>query len=399
MKRFKQFIMEGKNLHLTHAADFSFEGKERASQAIQFIESLTDMLQGSSKSKLNVTRKWDGAPAIFAGTNPENGKFFVGTKSIFNKTPKINYTNADISKNHGGGLADKLKIALKYLPTLGIKGVLQGDLLFGPGDISKDDIDGESYLTFTPNTITYAVQSGSDLAKRITKAKIGIVFHTKYTGKQMTNMRASFNVTNSDFGTSSTVWAEDARYKDLTGNVTFTLKEYAKMQSLINKAKLALKGAAKGSDFIASNQEIQLHINTYTNAKVRAGDYSFSVKEFISFVNEKLSKSVKSLKTEKARARKMKQTNAIASRINSRSADINKVFKLNSALQQCVMMLVNKLQTVQSMRTFLKTSNGFKVTSDEGFVASDKVGNAVKLVNRLEFSRANFALAKNWVKG
>ncbi len=391
--------MEGKNLHLTHAADFSFEGKERASQAIQFIESLTDMLQGSSKSKLNVTRKWDGAPAIFAGTNPENGKFFVGTKSIFNKTPKINYTNADISKNHGGGLADKLKIALKYLPTLGIKGVLQGDLLFGPGDISKDDIDGESYLTFTPNTITYAVQSGSDLAKRITKAKIGIVFHTKYTGKQMTNMRASFNVTNSDFGTSSTVWAEDARYKDLTGNVTFTLKEYAKMQSLINKAKLALKGAAKGSDFIASNQEIQLHINTYTNAKVRAGDYSFSVKEFISFVNEKLSKSVKSLKTEKARARKMKQINAIASRINSRSADINKVFKLNSALQQCVMMLVNKLQTVQSMRTFLKTSNGFKVTSDEGFVASDKVGNAVKLVNRLEFSRANFALAKNWVKG
>ena len=171
------------------------------------------------------------------------------------------------------------------------------------------------------------------------------------------------------------------------------------MQSLINKAKLALKGAAKGSDFIASNQEVQLHINTYTNAKVRAGDYSFSVKEFITFVNEKLSKSVKSLKTEKARARKMKQINAIASRINSRSADINKVFKLNSALQQCVMMLVNKLQTVQSMRTFLKTSNGFKVTSDEGFVASDKVGNAVKLVNRLEFSRANFALAKNWVKG
>lgn len=391
--------MEGKNLHLTHAADFSFEGKERASQAIQFIESLTDMLQGSSKSKLNVTRKWDGAPAIFVGTNPENGKFFVGTKSIFNKTPKINYTDRDISQNHGGGLAAKLKIALKYLPSLGIKGILQGDLLFGPGDISKDDIDGDSYLTFTPNTITYAVQTNSDLAKKITKAKIGIVFHTKYTGKQMSNMKASFRVTDSDFGSSSTVWAEDARYKDLTGNVTFTLKEYAKMQSLITKAKSALKGATKGSDFIASNPEIQLHINTYTNAKVRAGDYSFSVKEFVSFVNQKLSKSIKSLKTEKARARKMQQVNAIASRINSRSTDITKVFKLNSALQECVMMLVNKLQTVQSMRTFLKTSNGFKVTSDEGFVASDTVGNAVKLVNRLEFSRANFALAKNWVKG
>ena len=399
MKRFKQFIMEGKNLHLTHAADFSFEGKERASQAIQFIESLTDMLQGSSKTKLNVTRKWDGAPAIFAGTNPENGKFFVGTKSVFNKTPKINYTNADIGRNHSGGLASKLKIALKYLPTLGIKGILQGDLLFGPGDISKNDIDGDSYLTFTPNTITYAVQSGSDLAKKITKAKIGIVFHTKYTGKQMANMRASFNVTSSDFGKSSTVWAEDATYKDLTGNVNFTLKEYAKMQSLITKAKSALKGAARGSDFIASNPEIQLHINTYTNAKVRAGDYSFSVREFISFVNQKLSKAMKPLKTEKAKERRIKQINAIVSQINSRSKEIDRVFKLNSALQECVMMLVNKLQTFQSMRTFLKTSNGFKVTSDEGFVASDKVGNAVKLVNRLEFSRANFALAKNWVKG
>jgi len=391
--------MEGKNLHLTHAADFSFEGKERASQAIQFIESLTDMLQGSSKTKLNVTRKWDGAPAIFAGTNPENGKFFVGTKSVFNKTPKINYTNADISRNHGGGLAAKLKVALKHLPSLGIKGILQGDLLFGPGDITKDNIDGESYLTFTPNTITYAVQSGSNLAKKITKAKIGIVFHTKYTGKQMTNMKASFNVTDSDFGSSSSVWAEDARYKDLTGNATFTSKEYSKMLSLIDNAKAALKGASKGSNFLASSPEIQMHINTYTNAKVRAGKYSFSVREFISFVNDKLSKQANALKTEKGRERKLKQVNSIVSAISSRTRDIDAVFKLNTALQKCVMMLVNKLQKVQSMRTFLKTSNGFKVTSDEGFVASDKVGTAIKLVNRLEFSRANFALAKNWVKG
>jgi len=391
--------MEGKNLHLTHAADFSFEGKQRAFQAIQFIESLTDMLQGSSKSKLNVTRKWDGAPAIFVGVNPENGKFFVGTKSVFNKTPKINYTNADISRNHSGGLADKLKIALKYLPSLNIKGILQGDLLFGPGDISKSSIEGESYLSFTPNTITYAVQSGSDLARKISKAKLGIVFHTKYTGKQMSNMKASFNVTDSDFGKSSSVWAEDARYKDLSGNVTFTQKEYEKMESLISNAKKSLKSAAKGSDFIASDPTIQLHINTYTNAKVRVGDYSFSVKEFISFINQKLSKGIKALKTEKARERKMKDLNVLLRKINSRSNDINKVFQLNASLQDCVMMLVNKLQTVQSMRTFLKTSNGFRVTSDEGFVASDKLGNAVKLVNRLEFSKANFDLAKNWVKG
>lgn len=399
MKRFKEYIMEGKNLHLTHAADFSFEGKERASQAIQFIESLTDMLQGSSKSKLNVTRKWDGAPAIFAGTNPENGKFFVGTKSVFNKTPKINYTNADIDRNHGGGLAEKLKITLKYLPSLRIKGILQGDLLFGPGDIKSSKIEGEPYLTFTPNTITYAVQKESDLARKVSRAKIGIVFHTKYTGKRMANMKASFNVTDSDFGSSNSVFAEDARYKDLSGNATFTSKEYAKMQSLIKDARTALKGAAAGSNFIAASPDIQIHINTYTNAKVRAGDYSFSTKEFITFVNDKLSKKVNALKTEKGKERKMKEVNAVISAIKSRTREINSVFILNTALQRCVLMLVDKLQKVQSMRTFLKTANGFKVTSDEGFVASDKVGNAIKLVNRLEFSRANFALAKNWVKG
>jgi len=131
---------------------------------------------------------------------------------------------------------------------------------------------------------------------------------------------------------------------------------------------------------------------------VRAGKYSFSVKEFISFVNNKLSKEVKALKTEKGREKKIQTVKVMASKLNSRSGDIDKVFKLNSALQECVMMLINKLQAVQSMRTFLKTSKGFKVTGDEGFVASDKVGNVIKLVDRLEFSRANFTVAKNWVK-
>ena len=172
MQSFKTFInlTEAKNTHLTHAADLSFEGYGRTQEAIRFIESLVEMLRGGSDSKLNLTRKWDGAPAIICGTNPENGKFFVGTKSVFNKTPKINYTNADIDANHGGGLADKLKVALQHLSKLGIKGVLQGDFLFDSGDLSSKTLEGEKYLTFTPNTITYAIGAG-DLQDKIKKAK------------------------------------------------------------------------------------------------------------------------------------------------------------------------------------------------------------------------------------
>ena len=178
MMTFQTYITEQKNTHLTHAADFAFEGGKRTTESIAILSSLIQMFKGKAKSKVNFTRKCDGAPAIFCGINPENGKFFVGTKSVFNKTPKINYTNADIDRNHGGGLADKLKEALKHLPSLGIKGVLQGDFLFGAGDTETKEIDGKSFLTFTPNTITYAVGEG-DLQKQIKRAKIGIIFHTK----------------------------------------------------------------------------------------------------------------------------------------------------------------------------------------------------------------------------
>tara|TARA_R110001583_G_scaffold20915_8_gene79772 strand:- start:620 stop:1819 length:1200 start_codon:yes stop_codon:yes gene_type:complete len=399
MKSFKQYILsEAKNTHLTHAADLSFEGYSRTQEAIRFLESLVDMLRGSGDSKLNLTRKWDGAPAIICGTNPENGKFFVGTKSIFNKTPKINYTNADINKNHGGGLADKLKVALKHLSGLGIKGILQGDFLFDSSDLSFKKMDGDKYLTFTPNTITYAVGEGK-LQDRIKKAKMGIVFHTKYTGKELNNMKVSFNVSESDFGKSSSVWAIDAGYKDVSGKASFTEKEYAKITNLIKKAKTSANKAKRGSNLIAKTPAISSMINIYTNAKVKQGQYSFSPREFIGFVNDKLETDVAKLKSEKGKVRKRKAKDDMVRSIRSVSKDLTDVFRLNSDLQKCVLFIIRKLEEVQSLRTFIKTANGYKVTRDEGFVASDRVGSAVKLVDRLEFSRANFTVDKNWVKG
>ena len=156
---YTEFLTEAKNLHLEHLEDEVLNnGVVGTRGAINFLQSLRDMLAGNAKSSVNVTVKWDGAPAIFAGINPENGQFFVGTKGVFNKNAKINYSHEDIDRNHSGsGLNNKLKVALTELSKLGITDVLQGDMLFTQDDLEKKTIEGKQYVTFQPNTIVYAV--------------------------------------------------------------------------------------------------------------------------------------------------------------------------------------------------------------------------------------------------
>ncbi len=239
MKTFKQYLTEakeGKNLHLEHLEDEVLNnGINGTRAAINFLQSLRDMLAGNAKSSVNVTVKWDGAPAIFAGINPENDKFFVGTKGVFNATPKVNYTDADIDANHSApGLNSKLKVALKYLPKLGITDVLQGDMMFTQDDLSTETIDGKSYLTFQPNTIVYAVPKES--SDKIKKAKMGIVWHTTYSGDTLQSMRASFNTNIKGLTKTNDVWFTDADYKDTSGTINFNKAETSTITSVLSQA-------------------------------------------------------------------------------------------------------------------------------------------------------------------
>jgi len=195
MFSFKGFITSNKNTHLEHLEDDIINrGSAGGENAVAFLKSVRNMLAGSASGRVNMSVKWDGAPAIICGKNPENGKFFVGTKSVFNKTPKINYTPGDISRNHSGPVAMKLMACLRDLKRLGITGIYQGDLLFTKGDLRMASIDGEKMITFTPNTITYAVPINSKLGRKISRARIGIVFHTYYSGKDMKSLSAGFRV-------------------------------------------------------------------------------------------------------------------------------------------------------------------------------------------------------------
>ena len=408
MLSFKQKLNESKNTHMEHLEDEIINnGVNGANTAIEFLNSLNDMLVGG-KSKTNITVKWDGAPAIFAGINPENGKFFVAIKSLFNKAPKINYTNADISANHGsGGPADKIKLALKYLPELGIKkGVYQGDIMFSKGDLKRQTIDGNSMLTFGPNTITYAVPEDSDLASQMRKAHIGVVWHTKYTGNSIDSLSASFGVSASTFKKTKNVWFDDA-YLNTANAAMFTSNETKKLEGKINQIKGAVSKAGKFLNLLAketassSKHGLAPFMKIFFNTKIRSGakisDTKKLVKEFETYYMDRMSAEIDSKKSDKGKKKYQD--------IQKESKKVLKKFKdelyftiaTYLGIIEAKEMVIRKLETIKGIGTFLKTPDGFKVTEPEGYVAIDAAsGGAVKLVDRLEFSHANFTIAKDW---
>jgi hypothetical protein len=399
---------EGKNLHLEHLEDEVLNGGVSGTRgAISFLQSLRDMLAGHATGKsVNLTTKWDGAPAIFAGINPENDKFFVGTKGVFAQNAKLNYTDADIDKNHPGeGLNAKLKIALRYLPELGISGVLQGDMMFTSADLKVETIDGKKHVAFQPNTIVYVVPEDTKLAETIRAAKMGIVWHTTYSGSNLADMKASFGAEVGGLKQSRNVWFRDASFVDASGTATFTKAETDSISAILSQAGSLFRTiSARTLNTIATNDTYKIPIKAWNNSKVREGkeitNTSQHVAGLIANVEEKLNKSILEAKKSDTRQKREMEKKIVMDFYKSNKNELKKIFDLQNLLVRAKNMVVKKLQQVQdSVGTYLRTdATGLKVTAPEGFVAIDKIGNAVKLIDRLEFSQANFNAVKNWSK-
>ena len=397
---------EGKNVHLEHIEDEVLNrGVIGARESIDFLRSLRNMRAGHAETKVNITTKWDGAPAIFAGINPENGKFFVGTKSVFNKNAKLNYTEDDIDVNHpSGGLKEKLKVALRYLPKLGIKGVLQGDMMFSKGDLKRETIDGESYVIFQPNTIVYAVPTDSKLAQSMLAAQLGVVFHTSYTGRTMEDMKASFNIDIGRLTATKDVWFRDASFVDASGSATFTEEETKQITTILSIAGRTFQTINSMTlNRIASSETILTYIKTFNNTKVREGKKITNTNQhtldLIRWVEAKLNKDIADVKRAETKAKRTKEKTEVMRFFRTNAAQLRFIFDLQNLLVDAKLMIVRKLESIRSIGTFVRTDTGYRITAPEGFVAVDKLkGNAVKLVDRLEFSQANFNAAKNWSK-
>ena len=404
MQGFQKYLIEDKNTHLEHLEDEIINnGTQGARTSIEFLKSIKKMLQGG-KGGSNVSVKWDGAPAVFAGTNPENGRFFVGTKSIFNATPKINYTVSDISRNHGGALADKLAVALKYLPSLGIKGVLQGDLLF-TDDKKNAVVGGEKSIIFTPNTITYAVPATSvDMYNRIRAAKIGIIFHTSYSGKTMKRLKASFGASVGGLKSNKNIFFDDARYKQ-SEDPGFTKAEEKRFDAILRMAEGSIYKAGTFIDKIKKDQgplslgvQLKTFFNTYIRSGTKIGNAKALTNNFEVFFRDRIQKEIRDKKTDKAKQKYKEILEAGVKILRPNRQGLYFAIASYITLQTAKSMLLSKLNNIQSIGSFMRTSTGYKATNQEGYVAINK-GSAVKLVDRLVFSRANFNVAKDWVRG
>ena len=394
-----------KNTHLEHLEDDIFNsGTAGVTNSINFLKSLRDMLtEGDGQSAMKVTTKWDGAPAIVCGRNPQDGRFFVGTKSVFNKqNPKVVYSEADADRFYPGSTVGSiLKNCLQRLSTLPIQGVLQGDLLYQTTP-SVIMLEGQRNYSFRPNTITYTIPVDSELGGKVGKSKLGIVFHTEYTGRTMQDLAAGFGANVSGLQGKPDVAVFSSEFTNVGGAANLSMVEKANVNRTILAAE---RNFRSGSTFIKGVQDVgkgpftlPALFKVYFNQVVREGRVpgaDIMSKQFCCFISEKFNKEMSKKKTLKSKAEWMKRRNEAVKYLNTNRSSMNSALSGFKNLMDAKVMIINKLTKIKSVGTFLEEEGGLRATNPEGFVAI-KDGAALKLVDRLEFSRANFTAAKDW---
>ena len=400
-----------KNTHLEHLEDsILLDGEQGANDAFMFLDELARVFTGVQKNNFKITTKWDGAPAVFCGIHPDTNKFFVGSKSVFNVNAKINYTAEDIDKNHGNspGLAAKLKECLKYLPELGIEGMAQGDLLF-TDDKEKKKINGTDCIIFQPNTITYCIPKEDNLYDKASKAKVGVVFHTSYSGKSMDSVQASFGYDVSQLNDSKNVLVLSAETGQLGSDILLTKNEKSSLDKLKSSSVKSLSNASsfldevaeqiKSKDQLVIGTRLKIFFNKYVREGKKLPSDTVFVKEFQKYFETEVKKAADKVKTPKAKASKLAKLYDGLGMIKDQEKALKSTVNLYSALQSAKEMFIRKLEKGERFGTYLRTENGYDVTAPEGYVAIQDGTNAVKLVDRLSFSVANFNVEKNWVNG
>lgn len=384
--------------HSTHIEDLVFtHGAEGVEYAIEGLSHVIDTV-GHNSDTTEVQRKMDGSPAIVFGYL--DGRFFVGSKSIFNKKPKINYTPDDVDANHTGELAGVLKDALEFLPRVCPKGkIFQGDFVFSDKTLEREVIGGSDCYTFQPNTIKYAVEVNSDIGKAISKAKFGIVVHTEYkaTGPEPQNIVLdNFDVDDSMFNTDKDVWLTDTNHKDVSKIVPFNSDEIAQLKGLFAEVK-DLAQDIRWDQFTDLNEYLMSFVNTYIRANTAMPESDVMVNDFIDYLEAQMNKEKDSKKTEASKAKVVAKWEPIISQAEEADT-LSVLFDIHKVLNEIKLVIIKKLESIKSLKTFLRKSDGsLEVTGSEGYVLAQTNAKSCKLVDRYQFSKANFSA--DYLKG
>lgn len=388
MKTFHSFLTEAatsedKLKHLEHAEDHPINaGAEGYQHAIKTLHSVRHAMQGK-QSEAHITTKYDGSPSIVFGHHPTTGKFFVASKSAFNKNPKINYTPEDIEKNHGHapGLVEKLKQGLKHLPKVAPeRGVYQGDVMHsGAKDVEKKN--GEYH--FKPNTITYTAKQGSPEGQKIAKSKFGVVVHTQYKGNDLETMKAGFKPD------AAKSFKEHPDVHVIHPNVDakqahMTDKDHKAFDEHMNAAEEAHQKLSKGGGYKAVEDHAE-NLKTFINKNVTQGTTP-TVEGFKEHIAGRGAKDLEKLKSEKGKAARTSALNLTLKKVDQHKKHLQSVLELHHHLQAAKDKLVHGLEAGDKP---LGTEIGGVKSKGEGYVTTVG-GRPTKLVDRAEFSRANF---------
>ena len=388
--------------HLEHLEDEMLNyGVEGCKAAVSFLKELKKML-GHQDSSGFMQTKWDGAPSVICGTDPQTGMFFVGTKSVFAKTnPKLCYSEEQIDGWYEGDLAEKLKFSLRYFSTLGIEGVVQGDLLF-TSDIKRERINGEELYTFRPNTITYGIPVDHPIGREAGRAKIGVVFHTHYTGDVVADMQARAGAKVKGSPDALVVQNDTPMHR-----VGFSKAEMSTFDRYISKIErmcmicgpfldelVDATGTTGDKKFHIASYLKQFFNNEIKNART-ISNVDEAMYDMLNFYEEKTNKELAKIKTVKNLTAKRNLVYGSQNYVVDNVYKFKAMLALYKELQAVKQMVIDKLDHLEEFRTYVQTDKGYKVTTPEGYVLH-KDGSMIKFVNRLEFAYNNFTLQKQW---
>jgi len=385
MLSFSTYLVESANeeklTHLEHAEDHPINaGEEGFKHVFNTLNETHNALLGK-RSKVSLSTKYDGSPSIVFGTHPEFPRFFVASKSAFNKNPKLNFTESDIEKNHGHspGLVAKLKSALYHLPKVTPnEGVFQGDVMYNKSD--KDVSDSGGSYHFKPNTITYSAKKGSEEGQKIKDAKFGVAVHTAYRGDTLENMKAEYNTDTSKFNSHPDVHVVDTKFDPKTAHYT----PDAQQEYHSHMAK-----AVEAHNDLPNYDHLEGHdesLKTYINSTVRDTSKP-SVEGYKKHLQGSLQKGIDKVKTDKAKQNKAADMNEKLDHIDTNKDSFKKTLDIHKHLQNAKNVLVNTMSNADYK--FHHSIDGKKV-KPEGHVAVLN-NRPTKLVDRAEFSAANFA--------
>ena len=387
--------------HLEHLEDEMLNyGVDGCIASVNFLKELRKML-GCDNSTGFMQTKWDGAPSVVCGTDPLNGMFFVGTKSVFAINSKACYRDADVDLYYEGDLAEKLKYSLKYFSTLGIQGIVQGDLLFTT-DVKRETVNGEKLYTFTPNTITYAIPVDHPIGVATGKAKIGVVFHTHYRGTDFQTMQAvagakikgSIEVLSVDNDTPmdrvGLNHAEEMLFDKYVANIE---KMCAASGDFLDELT-TLSGTAGDAKWHVSSYLKQFFNSQIKNQKT-ISNTTQALEDLTNFYHSKVKPLADKIKTPKTQVAKKKLIYDSENYLINNATKFKSMLGLYKEIQEIKQFVIDKLDKLETFKTFVQTDTGYKVTGPEGYVLH-KDGDMIKFVNRLEFSYNNFTVAKKW---